>query len=122
MGRKGSRKEPKIEKKPQPLQMTPKLSKDEMSLQLIENFSTVIKQKREKLQLKQEDLAKQINEKVSIIHKVETGHFEPNMDLARKFEKFLKIKLIEQTTLAAISLGKSAVESYTLGDFISVRK
>lgn len=44
--------------------------------------------------LTQEDLAKQLNERVTVIKKIESGEFNPPMDLARKIEKLLKVRII----------------------------
>jgi putative transcription factor len=89
---------------------------------IVEDFAKIIKEKRESLDLKQEDFAKKINEKTSIIHKLETGHFEPSIKLARKIEKFLRVTLVEQTTGKADPIEKTRSDSFTLGDFIKVRK
>ena len=72
--------------------------------------------------MKQEELAKKINEKESRLHKIESGHFTPSLRLARKLEKFLKITLVEQVAEDTSPLEKSKSESLTLGDFIKVRK
>lgn len=61
---------------------------------IAEDYSSKIRDAREKLGLTQEELAKKLAEKVSIIHKLESGHFEPGIELARKLENFLKIKLV----------------------------
>ncbi|MBR9698994.1 TIGR00270 family protein [Candidatus Woesearchaeota archaeon] len=99
-------------------QRAPLLSKEEISQEIVENYSEIIKKKRESLDLKQEDFAKKINEKVALIHKIETGHFKPNLVLARKIERFLKVKLVEQVTGSASTPTATESDSFTLGDFI----
>ena len=63
---------------------------------LVENYPEIIKKKRESMGLGQKDFALRINEKESIVHKIETGHFTPPISLARKLEKALGIKLVEE--------------------------
>jgi putative transcription factor len=111
----------KMQKKQEKQKRPQLLSKNELVETLVEDFATLIKEKREKLNLKQEDFAKKINEKASIIHKIETGHFEPNINLARKIERFLKVKIVEQQESRSPQLEKTASDSFTLGDFIKVK-
>jgi len=63
-------------------------------LELIEDFGERVKRARLRLGLTQEDLAKQLNEKLTIIKKIETGEYKPPIELARKLERFLKIRLL----------------------------
>lgn len=86
------------------------------------DYAYIIKTKRESLRLKQEDFAKKINEKLSLIHKVETGSVEPNLALARKIERFLKVKLIEQYEEEHGKLQKVEIDSLTIGDLIKFKK
>ena len=96
-------------------------SNPELILSVVLNYSEIIKSKRGQLGLNQEDFAKQLNEKISVIHKMETGHFKPNLELARKLEKLLKIKLIEQIELKEEKIEKIKSDSFTIGDFIKVK-
>lgn len=89
---------------------------------LVQDYPELIKSKREELGLKQEDFAKKINEKASLIHKIESGHFEPNVELARKLEKFLKINLVEEHEEIHKKEAKKAAEGFTLGDFVKIKK
>lgn len=89
---------------------------------LVEDYSTKIKNAREKASLKQEDFAKKINEKASLIHNIESGKFEPSIKLARKIEKFLNIKLIEQHEEQHTGIKGESGEGFTIGDFIKVKK
>jgi len=57
------------------------------------NFSKIIMSSRTKAGLSLEDLGKKINEKASVIERVEKG-MRPTDALARKLEKSLKIKLL----------------------------
>ncbi len=72
----------------------PKLEEAETDF-LVEGFGQAIKRARDQRQWHQRELAQKLNEKESIISKIETGKFEPDAKLARKLEKLLGIKLIE---------------------------
>jgi putative transcription factor len=74
------------------------------------------------LGIKQEDAAKKLSEKVSILHNLETGRREPSIPLARKLENFYGIKLIEVSKEEKIEKSKSNSEEITLGDVITIKK
>lgn len=59
------------------------------------DYPALIRNARTNCEMSQEDLAKLISEKVSVVHHLETGKLNPNLSLARKLERFLKIKLVE---------------------------
>lgn len=63
---------------------------------MAENYSTIIKNARDKKGWSQEELGKKVNEKKSVIAKIEAGGMEPSIDLARRLEKVLGVKLIEK--------------------------
>jgi putative transcription factor len=89
---------------------------------IIKDYGQKIKKAREKLGLKQKDFAKKLNEKESLIHKIETGSFEPNLNLARKIERFLKIKLVEQHEEVHKTGTRSKSDALTIGDFVKIKK
>ena len=62
---------------------------------ITQEYPKKIKDARERLKLNQEDLAKMISERESIIRQLEQGHMKPTFSLAKKLEQYLKIKLIE---------------------------
>lgn len=66
----------------------------------------------------QEVLGKKINEKKSVINKLETGDMRPDNKLMVKLEKALKISLTEEIKPVVIKTRKRAV--YTLGDLIEI--
>lgn len=89
---------------------------------VIDDYSSKIKQAREKLGLKQGELAKQIAEKESVIHKVETGGLKPNLRLAKKLEQFLKIKLIEKYIEEKKKILDFRDSDLTIGDLLRIKK
>ncbi|MBW2988150.1 multiprotein-bridging factor 1 family protein, partial [Candidatus Woesearchaeota archaeon] len=91
---------------------------------IVPDFAQIIRKKREQMGLKQEEFAKRINEKESLIHKIETGTFTPSIKLARKIERFLHVKLVQEEVVAARPVGfkKTEASGLTLGDAIKIRK
>ena len=101
-----------------------KAKKETETVQIITpNFSLIIRKAREKLGLKQEELAKKIAEKESVIHKLESGSIIPAIPLARKLEKFLRISLVETIEVDSpeTSDRRSSSEGLTLGDLIRIK-
>ena len=88
---------------------------------VVNNYGQVIKTARESLQLTQEDLAKKLNEKESLIQKIESQHKEPSVNTARKLEKFLRIKLIEQHEEVSTNKKVTSSQGMTIGDMIKLK-
>jgi putative transcription factor len=95
------------------------------SLELVENFDQKIRHAREKLRLSHEELGKKINEKVSLLKKIETGKMTPDNKLAAKLEYTLRIKLLVPATEDKVSqakIPKPTSHELTLGDLIQLNK
>lgn len=90
---------------------------------IIPDYSSRIKSARERKGLKQEEFAKRIHEKESVVHHLESGKMQPSIPLARKIERFLGLKLVEEHKEAGLEKksGKPS-GSLTLGDIALVRK
>lgn len=89
---------------------------------LVSDFGARIRKKREELGMKQEDFARKISEKESLVHKIETREFEPSIDTARKLEKILGIKLVEEYEEVHEKKKFDADEEVTIGDLIKIKK
>jgi putative transcription factor len=85
------------------------------------NYPQIIKRAREYKGLKQEDFAKIIAEKASVIHSLESGKHTPSIDLARKLERHLGITLIEQHEEQSRANIKSSSIPLTIADLIKKR-
>jgi putative transcription factor len=96
--------------------------KVEITQEIVQDYTSKIRQAREKLGLTHEDLAKKINEKTSVIGKLEMGKIQPSNILATKLEHALKIKLLTPITeeKATTLSPKAANREVTLGDLIQL--
>lgn len=99
-----------------------RLPEKEIIQLVVPNYAGMIRNKREKLGLKQKDLAKNISEKESRMSKIESGVMEPSINLARKLEKFLKVKLVEEHEVVPEAKKAAKTEAVTIGDIIKFKK
>ena len=89
---------------------------------LVDDYASRIRNKRESLGLKQEEMGTRLAEKASLLQKIETGGFTPGIELARKIERILSITLLEKTEQFETTLPKAKGKGLTFGDIIAVRK
>lgn len=82
-------------------------------------FNILIKNERAKRNLKQEELAKKLNEKPSVIKRIEDG-WEPPINVIKKLERFFNIKLMEEIEEKQIDK-KTEKSQLTIGDVVEVR-
>jgi putative transcription factor len=91
---------------------------------VVADFADKIKRKREEWGLDQEDFAKRVSQKKSLVHQMENGEIRPSIELARKLEKMLNIELVEEVReekgrKVSSEEGAGAV---TIGDLIKIKK
>ena len=68
---------------------------DDPTDELIEDYNITVRKAREAKNWSREDLGKKINERVSVINRIESGKMTPDNKLTKKLEKALNITLIE---------------------------
>lgn len=86
------------------------------------DFGARIKKKREELGLEQEDFAKLFGLKESVVHKIETGEFKPNIEMARKFEHAFGITLVESYEESEKGAKAEEAKGLTLGDILKLKQ
>lgn len=96
------------------------------SVQIIKpDFAKTVKTAREKTGLTQEEFSKRINERESVIHNVESGRMKPDLELARKLERALKISLVDTVEVEPGVQDehekKRGPGGLTIGDLISIK-
>ncbi len=95
--------------------------------EVVEDYAERIRSAREKLGLTRAELARKVQEREVTLGKIETGRLRPTLELARRLERILKIKLLEPIVDSDLELeefeekprGKTAL---TLGDVAVLRK
>ncbi len=109
----------RLEKKKEAYSNTRHMDSGEKVLAL--DYSDRIQEGRINLSQTQEDLAKDVNEKKSVIAKLEKGDLRPSDELIKKLESALNIELMEEYQEITTSTSKSG-KALTLGDLIKEAK
>ena len=96
---------------------------DEPSEELIEDFEITVRKAREAKDWSREDLGRKINERVSVITRIETGKMTPDVKLTKKLEKALNIKLLEKVDNVDLNqfINSSSGER-TLGNIMKIKR
>lgn len=89
--------------------------------ELVEDYSARIRNARSRKGMTQKDLAMKINERLTVLSKIETGDMRPDDKIVGKLEKELGIKLREKVQDAEVSKGMG-FSSLTLADLIKMQK
>ncbi|MFH1404045.1 MAG: multiprotein bridging factor aMBF1 [Candidatus Altiarchaeota archaeon] len=114
---------PKAEKKPVRVVNVKPEFKIESGEDLVEEYARRIKESREKKGLRQEELARMVNEPSSLIHRIESSRIEPNPSVLKKLEKALGIRLlVPHSDDDEVKMSGGESKPLTLGDMIVVKK
>ena len=92
--------------------------------EVVPDFAARIRRARERLGWTQRTLAEAIRESENIVKRLESGRLTPSIELARKLEGVLGVKLVEPVIehhpTEALSTRK--LKDLTLGDIVAMRK
>lgn len=92
-------------------------------LEIIENFGEVIKDARTRMGMSRDVLAGMLGIKESTLRNIEEGKLIPDINLARKIEKVLRVKLlVEGEEYSESGTGGAGIGEVTLGDIVEIRK
>ena len=80
--------------KPKKFSRGPSHKPKQRDLETLDDFGDIIRGARERKGMKREDLGRVINEKASVISRLESGTMVPDTKLARKIEQALDIKIL----------------------------
>ncbi len=100
----------------------PRIAAPEIVERLVDDFSSRIQQARQKLGLTQKEFAAKLAERETAVSKMEAGEYEPPIDIARRFEHILRVRLIEKDEEAGAMLKGEKTGPLTIGDIIKVKK
>lgn len=97
--------------------------REEPEEELIEDYNEIIRNKRESKNWTREQLGQKINEKVSVINRIESGKMVPDTKLIKKLEKTLGIELLEQYNIDDLKqyVGNSSSD-IKLGSIVKIKR
>ncbi|MEW6721671.1 MAG: multiprotein-bridging factor 1 family protein [Candidatus Micrarchaeota archaeon] len=107
-----------------PASPPPSVSVMEAGEEIIEGYGRRISGARDRLKLPLSVVAERVREKESYLNAVEHERLMPTLEVARKLEKELGIKLIEkvQATAGGASTSPRSFSEPTLGDMVDPKK
>lgn len=113
----------KVVSRPKPKPKSKIEKKPEIEETIVMDFAKRIREVREGNRMTQEEFAKALNEKLSVMRHIENGTLVPSLKLAKKIEEKFGIKLIEvQGEVSGDILSSEKVETATLGDLIEIKR
>ena len=89
--------------------------------ELVDDYAKKIRDARTKMNMTPEELGKRINEKKTVITKIESKSMRPDENLIKKLETTLNIKLTEKTKTEKVETKRTGGE-LTIGDLIKREK
>lgn len=93
-----------------------------MREEIVENYSEIIRKEFNKSGKTYKDFSNGLNENESYMRKIIRGEMMPTIATAKKLEKSLGIKLIDQGENEKINIKTSSSNELTLGDLVEIKK
>ncbi|MEM4695941.1 MAG: multiprotein bridging factor aMBF1 [Desulfurococcaceae archaeon] len=91
--------------------------------EVVEDYANRIREARERIGWSQEALASKLKVSVSLIKRFESGRLKPGIELARRIERILGVKLLEPVVDEELEHRSSrGDDSLTIGDLIKLDK
>ena len=91
------------------------------AMDLVDDYGELIRRTRQRNGMTVEDFAKKLNEKESVVKKLEKEEINPSVTLIRKVERELGIKLLELAPSASGPVITKPIGPRTLGDMIKIK-
>ena len=91
--------------------------------EVVEDYARRVREARERLGMSREELGTKVGAGENVIKRIELGRLEPDLELARKLEKVLGIKLVRKVEYEETVTTKAPKdEELTLGDIVVIRR
>ncbi|MGC8652221.1 MAG: multiprotein bridging factor aMBF1 [Candidatus Micrarchaeia archaeon] len=110
--------EPKDSGRPAPGRKSQEVHRGIDDYELVENYGAVIRAARESMKLPLKVLAEMLNEKETLLLRIEEQKTLPSAELVKKLEKALNIKLYAEQKADAGSHAQSHGSEASMGEFL----
>jgi putative transcription factor len=115
-----------IRRRQQPRKASPPRARSASSIteyEIVEDYDEKIKSARQAKGLTTKELALKLKISESLLRKIEQGKLKPSIDLARRIERLLGVKLVVPTEEPEAMEGSRGEGEYpTLGDVVVIRR
>ncbi|MEM3018214.1 MAG: multiprotein bridging factor aMBF1 [Candidatus Bathyarchaeia archaeon] len=91
-------------------------------LEIADDFPDLVRRAREKSKMSQQDLARMVKERLSIIQKIESGKMTPDLKLTHALEHVLKVRLLQPRSEPETQADRSGRPRLTISDVVQYRK
>ena len=105
-----------------PYQRQALVKRKEVLLEPIPGYGDVLRERREELGLTQEELGKRLNEKTSVVARLEAERMAPSEALAKKIERHLGIRILERVEEQREGSYRASGGELTLGDIVKIKR
>ncbi len=91
--------------------------------EVVPDYAKRIRQARERMGWSTRVLAEKVREKENVIKRIEAGRLTPSIELARRLERVLHIRLLEPVVdeYSGYSRGSGEEDYFTIGDLIKIK-
>ena len=98
--------------------------KEMIEKEIVDDYARIIRNVRTKYNLTQEQFAQKINEKPSLLRRIEAQKVKPTIKLAQKLEKVYGIKLVKESDEIEVNTTRFMKKSTgsSLGDIAFIKK
>ncbi len=92
--------------------------------EVVNDFAVRIRNARETLGWSQKVLAEAVRESENVIKRIESGRLVPTVELAKRLEKVLNVKLLEPVVESGgyLITNKKLPDELTLGDIVNIKE
>lgn len=116
--------QPRVKQSPQISSQAPSMRSRQRRIEeyeVVDDYAIRVKNARERLGWSQEVLAQKVSESTNTIKRIEAGKLKPSIELARKLEKVLGVKLLEPIVDEVNKFSSTSKEDFlTIGDLINI--
>lgn len=109
-----------VEFKPRPVEK--KIEKPEIEEIVVKDYWQKLRNAREKIEMSQEDFAKKINLKLSVLRSMESNKLIPDLQTAKRLEREIGAKLVEEQKVEPGEFTGEKGGAVTLGDIIEIKR
>lgn len=107
---------------PKSFRRKPSFKRQEPTLEPVPGYGDALRDRREELGLTQEELGKRLNEKTSVVARLEAERMVPSEALAKKIERHMGIRILEKVDEQREQAYRASGGELTLGDVVKIKR